>query len=95
MSNCRPGDLAVVVKEFGVPMYGGYVLRVVRWHHTTGGWICEPQLRDEHGVLIAWCDDHLRPIRDPGDDAVDEMLQRVGKPESAAIEWALGTERTA
>jgi hypothetical protein len=40
---------------------------------------------------FAACDDKwLRPIRDPGDDAVDEMLQRTGKPETAAIEWALG-----
>jgi hypothetical protein len=23
-------------------------------------------------------DEHLRPIRDPGDDAIDEMLERVG-----------------
>lgn len=25
-------------------------------------------------------DRYLRPIRDPGDDAVDEMVQRLGKP---------------
>jgi len=29
-------------------------------------------------------DDNLRPLRDPGDDAVDEMLLRVGSPEGAA-----------
>lgn len=26
------------------------------------------------------CDSQLRPIRDPGDDAVDEVVQQLGKP---------------
>lgn len=46
-----------------------------------------------YGDFSQWaaCDDKwLRPLRDSGDDAVDEMLQRTGKPETAAIEWALG-----
>ncbi len=40
------------------------------------------------------CEDKwLRPIRDPGDDAVDETLQRVRKPDSTPIEFALQIER--
>lgn len=27
----------------------------------------------------------LRPIRDPGEDAVDEVVQRLGQPEGATI----------
>lgn len=33
------------------------------------------------GELAGVDDEYLRPIRDPGDDAVDEMVQRLGKPE--------------
>lgn len=30
-------------------------------------------------------DANLKPIRDPGDDAVDEMVQRVGLPEGETV----------
>lgn len=29
---------------------------------------------------ICACDAHLRPLRDPGEDAVDQMVLRLGKP---------------
>jgi hypothetical protein len=32
------------------------------------------------GVSIALADSVLRPIRDHGDDATDEMLELLGKP---------------
>lgn len=38
-------------------------------------------------------DRYLRPIRDPGEDAVDEILQLLGKPEATPIEFALQVER--
>jgi hypothetical protein len=33
------------------------------------------------GGLIALTDSYLKPIRDPGDDAADEMVLRTGKPQ--------------
>ena len=36
-------------------------------------------------VLDGLNDTFLRPIRDPGDDAVDEMVQRVGLPEGETV----------
>jgi hypothetical protein len=38
-------------------------------------------MEGEAMVLEGLNDAFLRPIRDPGDDAVDEMLLRVGVPE--------------
>lgn len=40
---------------------------------TTNGGI----YKSRHWVMH---DHRLRPIRDPGDDAVDQMVERVGKP---------------
>ncbi len=37
------------------------------------------------GDSIAFSDADLRPIRDPGPDAVDETLQRLGTPADKAM----------
>jgi hypothetical protein len=42
-------------------------------------------------IRFGACEDKwLRPLRDPGADATDEMLQLLGAPDSAGVEWALG-----
>jgi hypothetical protein len=42
-------------------------------------WLYEGDLHNEEGGRIAAAEDCcLKPIRDPGEDAVDEMVQLVG-----------------
>lgn len=35
----------------------------------------------EPGELVDWADCELQPIRDPGEDVTDEMVQLLGKPQ--------------
>lgn len=93
--NCKPGDLAMVVKAV-CPENIGLIVKVLRWAPPIDGmpaWetesdrpsptVCTISPRVSTGmhrvadVRDAW----LRPIRDPGDDAIDEMVQKLGKPE--------------
>ncbi len=74
--NCRPGDLAIVVKSNKRRDTSGAIVRVLRTYPADGmycmfgpAWVVDYQ-GVEHHALDAW----LRPIRDPGDDAVDETL---------------------
>lgn len=80
--NCKPGDLAqvfrVTAKEIEWAL--GRIVRCVRLELLNGrlGWILEHPLEEPDPGIWAWCwiaDDCLRPIRDPGDDARDEMLR--------------------
>lgn len=88
--NCQPGDLAVIV---GDPRnrnkYEGAHLKVIadsgRRDCGYVCWVYEPlspalvaHLREHRDDDI--CDYWLRPIRDPGDDAVDETLLRNPVP---------------
>lgn len=93
--NCKPGDLAVIVKDelpekdVGKLVYVRKFDEVDKYGATC--WLCDSasgplrywegkQFRySKTGISIpdAW----LRPIRDPGDDATDEMVRVVGKPE--------------
>jgi hypothetical protein len=76
---------------------GQYTDRLVEVVRFKGVWLCEPTLgpfwfvkpigftpfdckTDGDGCFL-FPDARLRPIRDPGDDAVDEMVLRVGKPQ--------------
>lgn len=89
--NCEPKDRAWVVKIYK-PYQEEYlgkivtVLRVLRIDPTYGPiWeIEEPFLvscTDERKVFcIGIADCCLKPIRDPGDDAKDEMLRPLPKP---------------
>lgn len=74
--NCRPGDLAVVVKSQYDQTQIGKIVRVVEWCTWTKGWIVSPPILFYPSVH----DEVLRPIRDPGADAVDEVLQRLPVP---------------
>jgi hypothetical protein len=81
--NCKPGDLAVVVRST-VPQNLGRVFRVTRFVGQVNGWEGEDRWAiDADRPLIgvrggrSWSarDSNLRPIRDPGEDAKDETLQ--------------------
>lgn len=88
--NCKAGDLARVILH-PETVKQGYVDKILRVsqliQHPRNGtpcWMYEgPLLRCQcgcGGVSIALADSILRPIRDPGDDATDEMLELLGKP---------------
>ena len=83
--NCKPGDLAVVVRthptEAATAQFLGrcVTLTAIDPMHP-GCWRYEEMpLRGRHrGQRVDWFsvpDEWLRPIRDPGDDAKDEMLR--------------------
>jgi hypothetical protein len=98
--NCKPGDLAIVIRGRS-GKNDGKIVRVIRpssgnqsaggwtWvHYPEDGpaWMCEGgDLYTGNGNLAGnigfFRDSSLKPIRDPGDDAVDEMVQKLGKPE--------------
>lgn len=67
--NCKPGDLAYIVRAVNHEMVGRIVL-VVEWSEFFGGWVCEVQgdVPSYMKALIAlgaptWTyDDWLRPI---------------------------------
>lgn len=89
--NCKPGDLAMVVKGRSV----GVVCTCIRlasigetldlgYDVELDGpmWVTDKSFQSTWGDWdCLMFDDFLRPLRDPGDDAVDEMVERVGKPE--------------
>lgn len=94
--NCKPGDLAVRVSAFGdsiIPI--GAIVRCVLWSTeptdyrswagssvVCGLWDVEWRgtTTDARGLILAVPDEHLRPIRDPGDDARDETLEWLPVP---------------
>lgn len=90
--NCRPGDLAYIVAPF-FSGGRGRVVQVVRTataedffarkiNQMPSVWLCVGDIVTQWGAyretLIG--DECLRPIRDPGDDAIDEILQRFPSP---------------
>lgn len=88
--NCKPGDLAVIVQSHD-PRNIGKLVNVLRPYDSRSWWItCTSVLHRLYsdcppGAECATYDAYLRPIRDPGDDAVDEMLQRIGSPSEVAV----------
>ena len=73
----------------GLPVGAAYKLNGVTWHNsnTNFKWVVKSLsasgLTDCAGGnhrSMAVSDSKLRPIRDPGDDAVDEMVRIIGKP---------------
>ena len=81
---CKPGDLAIVVAGADLdPPYMGAIVRVARLSsHWVDAWELEPPCIDSvDGFEVHVPDHHLKPIRDHGDDATDEMVQLLGKPE--------------
>lgn len=84
--NCKPGDLAIVVATANAQQreYIGKIVTCVKVVNTIDGpvgWRTAPFLVNQFTKnSIAWVDHHLRPIRDPGDDATDETLQWLPTP---------------
>lgn len=85
--NCKPGDLAVVVRTHPDERQAaiGKIVRIVSLAPThQAAWTVDPP------VTVPWCgrrvtlqhveDAALRPIRDPGDDARDETLEWLPVP---------------
>lgn len=82
---CKQGELAIIVKSFAGNE--GKIVRCVRYlgmlPWASGDdmvaaptWGIDQELSNRYGFFSRCiCDDQLRPIRDPGDDAVDETLQ--------------------
>lgn len=90
--NCRPGDLARIISTPETRKYG-IVDRIFKLtvlvgkcndgHRAAWGYEgprIEIPLPGSAFIVTGISDDILRPIRDPGDDAVDETLVRLGKP---------------
>lgn len=80
---CRPGDLVVCVWS-AFPELVGRVFNVTRVSHIWPDcWVTSPpQFTDgDSSVAVVFVDHHLRPLRDPGDDATDEMVLIAGKPQ--------------
>lgn len=89
--NCKQGDLAIIVKS-----YADNEGKIVRCEEFLGNrlfgapdgtaeliiaWRTSPELPDWGGDLgDVIGDDQLKPIRDPGDDAVDETLLWLPSP---------------
>jgi hypothetical protein len=81
--NCKPGDLAYYVGPH--KNIRGMVLLIVRPDPDfPGAWIHEPHTKGAGKPDSVW-DEHVRPIRDPGDEETDEMLQLLGKPNEVAV----------
>lgn len=104
--NCKPGDLAVVVRDqrSGSAKTAGKIVEVLYaapgqpfnmpdgFRHAAspaGAWwvvrfmhqLLVPTIRGERMSAYAVVPDLvLRPIRDPGEDATDEMIVLLGKP---------------
>jgi len=92
--NCVPGDTAYIVAPYldiamrGLPVYvvcaeSGHRLVEAKNGARSHGRGQQCWLVDGHDVRLPMVigDQYLRPIRDPGEDAVDEVLQRLGLPE--------------
>jgi hypothetical protein len=86
--NCKPGDMAVIVRTMGVSTVEpvlGWTFELTEIVHTGKFGPCwgykGERRRHPDGWEIAFiADTILKPLRDPGDDAVDEMVLLLGKP---------------
>lgn len=85
--NCKKGELVRYVGRIPRPNASGWIGRAVRQGPDFEGaatWFVDPPLP---GGWVDCCrpdwvkDSALRPIRDPGDDATDEMVLIAGKPQ--------------
>jgi len=78
--NCKPGDMAMIKGGRYPHLYG----RIITVHNVVTGdergplWTYSGHL-PVPGLIVDLVEDcFLTPIRDPGDDAVDEMVQLCG-----------------
>jgi hypothetical protein len=78
--NCKPGDLAIVIKSERRDDTTGAIVRVLRRYSGSlerfgPAWWVEYLGSEWHAV-----DAHLRPLRDPGEDATDETMLWLPSP---------------
>lgn len=86
--NCKPNDLCRVLHN-PVTALGGIADRFVVVTVLDENQCADPAWLIQGGAFLTvqgfrvQCipDKWLQPIRDPGDDAVDEMVSKVGTPE--------------
>lgn len=87
--NCKQGDLAFVKRGYHGYENAGKVCEVVSLlspdvvlgHQWKVRFSTPMKLINGSKSEFARCPDAwLQPIRDPGDDAVDEVIQRLGTP---------------
>lgn len=84
--NCKQGDLAIIVGSVAAKEgKEGLIIRVLSCgtdpDHGVPSWTYEGNVIHPSGIRYRRIlDCFLRPIRDPGDDAVDEVIQRIGSP---------------
>lgn len=90
--NCKPGDLAVIVRSHDQRNIGKLVT-VLQPYDEVSWYITSPSVLHhcirgalQPGFVTAIYDAELRPIRDPGEDAVDETLQRLPAPRDEVTE---------
>jgi len=86
MPRCKPGDLAVIIRAARPENRFRLVEVLGLWPASEPTWVCRmvgapgiaerasgpPMPREAQEANVP--DANLRPIRDPGDDAVDETL---------------------
>jgi len=82
---CNVGDYALVLRTVwpGLQKFVGTVVFIERPSPGLGlpYWRVSPKTIDESdGCTGDWQDADLKPLRDPGPDAIDETIQRLGKP---------------
>ncbi len=78
--NCKPGDLAVIVSAKDARNIGKIIEVLELLDFSFGpAWTFKGGVPDaERRMVMDYC---LRPIRDPGGDAVDETLTWLPVPE--------------
>lgn len=82
--NCKPGDLAIVLRANETPEHVGKILTVVRLHNgdwPEPHWLTEPEFLHSCGNPLVFADSDLRPLRP--DEGEDEILRIAGHPEYA------------
>ncbi len=95
--NCKPGDLAVFVKSRAgnegkivrcLRLATSAEIKAVQFSNDLGPvWLTDSTFRAIRRMsrteeITSYAhDQNLRPIRPQADDATDEVIQRIGKPE--------------
>lgn len=96
--NCKPGQLARVISH-PVTVHANIADMIVQVTKLTPTWLGVPAWEFVGAPLAKLCshgdplvvemipDELLRPINNPGDDAVDEMVAKVGKAPVTHGKW--------
>lgn len=79
--NCKKGEIAMYVgTQANLAHVRGHLFQCLEWvtdSEGRSGWLTDPHPTPQ---CVGLRDEVLRPIRDPGPDAIDEMLLVCGKP---------------